>query len=69
MIRTAKGGQGLGKWEPSAKMVRLVRELLGKLEDGEELEKGDDDQVMKPDLRVSIDPAQEGPGRPFARMK
>lgn len=46
MIRATKGHQGLGKWESSATLIRVVRELLQMLEDGIELEKGDDDQVM-----------------------
>lgn len=45
-ISAAKGDQGLGKWEIHAKMVRLVRELTAKLDGGEELEKGDEDQIM-----------------------
>jgi hypothetical protein len=44
-IRCAKGDQGLGKWESAATMVRLVKELVQKLEDGEELTSGDQDQV------------------------
>lgn len=33
MIRAAKGNQGLGKWENAATMVRLVRELIERLEE------------------------------------
>jgi hypothetical protein len=46
MIRSAKGNQGLGKWEAAARMERLVRELAERLDEAGLLEPGDDDQIM-----------------------
>jgi len=45
MIRSTQGNQRLGKWEAAATMVRLVRELQAMLQDGVELESGDENRI------------------------
>jgi hypothetical protein len=61
-IMAARGNQGLGKWESAASMVRLVRELVERLEEagaitGEEITQTDN--VLYPFLATLPKKVQE----------